>query len=71
MGLKASEGIATLSPFSANLYSGSMNGTLKVDTRTTPSIAFVQNMKGVSIGPLLVDAINNDMLSGTGTVIST
>ena len=68
LGLKAGEGIATLSPFSANLYSGSMNGTLKVDARTTPSIAFKQNMKGVSIGPLLVDAINNDMLSGTGSV---
>jgi AsmA protein len=68
LGLKANDGIATLSPFSANLYQGSMNGTLKVDARSTPSIAFKQNMKGVSIGPLMVDAINNDMLSGTGTV---
>ena len=68
LGLKASEGIATLSPFSANLYQGNMSGILKVDARTTPSITFKQNMKGVSIGPLMVDAINNDMLSGTGTV---
>ncbi|HSI24818.1 MAG TPA: AsmA family protein, partial [Methylotenera sp.] len=68
LGLKANDGIATLSPFSANLYQGSMNGTLKVDARTTPNIAFKQNMKSVSIGPLMVDAINNDMLSGTGSV---
>jgi len=68
LGLKANDGIATLSPFSANLYGGSMNGTLKVDARATPSIAFKQAMKGVSVGPLMVDAINNDMLSGTGTV---
>lgn len=68
LGLKAGDGIATLSPFSANLYQGSMSGTLKVDARTTPSITFKQNMKSVSIGPLLVDAISNDMLSGTGTV---
>ena len=68
LGLKAVEGIATLSPFSANLYNGSMSGTLKVDARATPSIAFKQSMKGVSVGPLLVDSINNDMLSGTGTV---
>ncbi len=68
LGLKAADGIATLSPFSANLYNGSMNGTLKVDARTTPSIAFKQVMKGVSIGPLMVDAINNDMLSGTGNI---
>jgi len=68
LGLKAGEGIAMLSPFAANLYNGSMSGTLRVDARTTPSIAFKQNMKGVSVGPLMVDAIKNDMLSGTGTV---
>ena len=68
LGLKAADGIATLSPFAANLYNGSMSGTLKVDARATPSIAFKQNMKGVSVGPLMVDAIKNDMLSGTGTV---
>jgi len=68
LGLKAGEGIATLSPFAANLYNGSMSGTLRVDARATPSIEFKQNMKGVSVGPLMVDAIKNDMLSGTGTV---
>lgn len=68
LGLKAEGGLATLSPFSANLYQGSMSGLLKVDARSTPSIAFKQNMKNVSIGPLLVDSINNDMLSGKGTV---
>ncbi len=68
LGLNASDGIATLSPFAANLYGGSMAGTLKVDARATPNIAFKQNMKGVSVGPLMVDAIKNDMLSGTGTV---
>lgn len=68
LGLKAEGGVAMLSPFSANLYQGSMSGLLKVDARSTPSIAFKQNMKNVSIGPLLVDAINNDMLSGKGTV---
>ncbi len=68
LGLKAGEGIATLSPFAANLYNGNMSGTLRVDARATPNIAFKQNMKGVSVGPLMVDAIKNDMLSGTGTV---
>lgn len=68
LGLKAADGVATLSPFAANLYNGSMAGTLKVDARAIPTIAFKQNMKGVSVGPLMVDAIKNDMLSGTGTV---
>lgn len=68
LGLKAENGVATLSPFSANLYQGSMSGMLKVDARTTPSITFKQSMKAVSIGPLMVDAINNNMLEGKGTV---
>ncbi len=66
--LKADDGVAELSPFSANLYHGSMVGVLKVDARSTPNIAFKQDMKGIAIGPLLVDAINNDMLSGKGTM---
>ncbi|MDZ4142864.1 MAG: AsmA family protein [Methylotenera sp.] len=68
IGLKAEGGVATLSPFSANLYQGSMSGILKVDARATPGIAFKQSMKGIAIGPLLLDSINNDMLSGKGTM---
>jgi uncharacterized protein involved in outer membrane biogenesis len=68
IGLKAADGIATVSPFAANLYQGSMNGMLKVDARATPSISFKQDMKNIAIGPLLADAINNDMLEGKGTL---
>lgn len=68
VGLRAEGGVATVSPFAANLYQGSTNGTLKVDARSTPSIALRQDMKNVAVGPLLVDAINNDMLEGKGTV---
>jgi len=68
IGLKAADGIATLAPFSAELYQGSMAGSLKVDARATPSIAFKQQMQGIAIGPLLKDAINNDMLDGKGTL---
>lgn len=66
--LKADDGVAQLSPFSASLYEGKMNGSLRVDARTVPDIAFKQTMTGISIGPLLVDAINNDMLNGKGTL---
>lgn len=66
--LKANEGVAIMSPLSANLYDGSMHGQLKVDARNTPNITFQQNMKSVSVGPMLADTINNDMLSGTGSV---
>ena len=66
--LKADAGQVALSPFSADLYQGSMAGSLNVDARATPAIAFKQDMKGIQIGPLLVDAINNDMLDGKGTL---
>jgi AsmA protein len=66
--LNANQGVAELAPFSANLYQGKMNGSLKVDARNTPSIAFKQSMSDITIEPLLVDAINNDMLSGKGTL---
>lgn len=68
IGLKADSGLVTVSPFSANLYQGSMSGMLKVDARATPNISFKQDMKGIAIGPLLVDAINNDMLDGKGSL---
>lgn len=68
IGFKADGGQVTVSPFAANLYQGSMSGTLKVDARSTPNISFKQDMKSIAIGPLLVDAINNDMLAGNGTL---
>ncbi len=68
LGVKAEGGQATLAPFSADLYQGSMSGSLNVDARAVPAIAFKQEMKGVSVGPLLVDALNNDMLEGKGNV---
>lgn len=66
--LKADGGVATLAPFSASLYGGIMQGSLNVDARATPHIAFKQSMSSVAVGPLLQDTINNDMLSGTSTV---
>ncbi len=66
--LNANQGFVELAPFSASLYQGKMNGSLKVDARNTPKIAFKQNMSSISIEPLLIDAINNDMLSGKGTL---
>ncbi|HEY8085828.1 MAG TPA: AsmA family protein [Methylophilaceae bacterium] len=66
--MKADGGVVALAPFSADLYQGSMNGSLNVDARAVPAITFKQDMKGVAVGPLMVDAINNDMLEGKGTV---
>ena len=68
VGLKADGGLVAISPFSANLYDGSMAGSLNLDARATPTINVKQEMKGINIGPLLVDALKNDMLEGKGTL---
>lgn len=68
LGMKADGGVVALAPFSADLYQGSMSGSLNVDARATPAITLKQDMKGIAIGPLMVDAINNDMLDGKGTL---
>ncbi|MDR2219388.1 MAG: AsmA family protein [Methylobacillus sp.] len=66
--LKADSGLVKLAPLAANLYGGSMNGSLSVDARATPDIAIKQDMKNINIGPLLADTIENDMLEGRGTL---
>ncbi len=66
--LKAANGVANISPLSARLYGGSTNGAIKIDARNTPIIAINQKLNGINIGPLLQDSINNDMLSGKGSL---
>jgi AsmA protein len=67
--IKANGGRVDVSPLSANLYQGSMNGALSVNAApATPSFAIKQNLSGVAIGPLLKDLANKDMIDGHGTV---
>ena len=67
--IKAAAGQVTMSPLSANLYEGAMNGAVTVNAaQSTPSFAINQKLSGVSIGPLLKDLANKDTLEGKGTV---
>ncbi len=67
--VKAGGGQVSVSPLSANLYGGAMNGALSVNAaQATPAFAIKQNLSGVSVGPLLKDLANKDMLDGKGTV---
>ncbi len=66
--LKADAGQIAISPFSAKLYDGNMNGTLNLDARSTPALALKQEIKGINIGPLLLASLNNDMLEGLGSL---
>ncbi|MDO8413300.1 MAG: AsmA family protein [Gallionellaceae bacterium] len=68
LALQGRNGSLNVEPFSANLYQGSMNGSLSVNTQTIPRLAIKQNLSGINIAPLLNDAINFDALEGRGKV---
>ncbi len=65
---KAGGGRLDLNPLSANLYQGTMNGSLSLAAAATPQIAVKQKLAGIRIGPLLKDAIDRDLLEGRGSV---
>jgi len=68
VGLKAQDGLASLDPLNVDVYQGTVRGAVKLDARATPAVAIQQNLQNIAVGPLLVDTINNDMLSGNGNV---
>ena len=65
--IKARNGRLDVDTLAANLYQGSMKGSASVDANTN-RIAIKQNLAGISIGPLLHDAIGQDLLEGRGNV---
>ncbi|MBI5752705.1 MAG: AsmA family protein [Hydrogenophilales bacterium] len=66
--LKAGAGRVEMNPLSANLYQGAMKGALSATTSASPKIAVQQNLTGISIGPLLKDLADKDLLDGRGNV---
>lgn len=67
--IKANGGRVDVSPMAANLYQGSLNGALAINAApATPTFAVKQNLNGISIGPLLRDLADKDMLEGRGNV---
>ncbi len=69
IGVKAHNGLVNISPLSANLYQGSISGSLSINAQATPSIVIKQTMSGINIAPLLKDVANLDMLEGKGNVL--
>jgi len=67
--IKAAGGQASLSPMSANLYVGAINGAVSVNAAgAAPQFAIKQNLSGISLGPLLRDLADKDLIEGRGTV---
>jgi len=67
MDIKAREGVATIAPFSANLYHGSMAGKVVIDANAS-TFAIDERLAGVDISPLLKDALDKDIAEGKGDV---
>jgi AsmA protein len=66
-GIKASGGRLDVSPMSARLYDGTLAGNAVVNANDN-RFAVKQQLTGVSVGPLLRDAANQDLLEGRGNV---
>jgi AsmA protein len=64
---KAGGGRLDVSPLAASLYQGTASGAMSLNA-AGPSIAARQNISGVSIAPLLKDALDKDILEGRGNV---
>jgi AsmA protein len=67
LGVKAAGGRVEAAPLTADLYQGKLNGTASVNANTN-QFALKADLPGVTVGPLLKDALNNDMLEGKGNV---
>lgn len=61
------QGRLTVQPLRANLYGGSMAGSITADANSN-AISLNQKLTGVSIEPLMLDLLRKDMLAGKGDV---
>ncbi|MFZ5502403.1 MAG: AsmA family protein [Pseudomonadota bacterium] len=66
--VKARQGEVKLSPLSANLYQGSVSGSVSVNAAATPIITVNQKLSGVNVAALGRDAADFDTLEGRGDV---
>lgn len=67
-GVRASGGRVNLSPLTAELYQGRLNGSASVAATQPARVGLQQTLEGIAIGPLLKDLTGNDALLGRGNV---
>lgn len=68
LGVKASDSRLDLDPLSADLYQGKTSGSAVVEALAVPRFTFRQNLSGISIGPLVKDMTQKDIIEGKGNV---
>ena len=65
--IRAANGRLDIAPHSASLYNGTLNGGLSLDANGN-AVAAKENLAGISINPLMKDAVDKDLLEGRGSV---
>ncbi len=65
--VKASGGRLELAPHSAQLYGGTVNGSLSLNAKGN-AVSLKENLAGINVGPLLKDAADKDLIEGRGNV---
>ncbi len=68
LAIKAAGGKLDVSPISASLYQGTLAGSAVVNANDN-TFEVRQRLAGVSVGPLLRDAADKDLLEGRGDVV--
>jgi AsmA protein len=67
LSVQAAGGRVDINPLSASLYQGNLTGSASVNANGN-RLSMKARLGGVAIGPLLRDALNNDLLEGRGSV---
>ncbi|HYD79047.1 MAG TPA: AsmA family protein [Paucimonas sp.] len=68
VGMRAANGKAEIHSLNANLYGGTVTGSLSATATEPPQFTARQNLAGINIGALLKDAIGKDPIDGKGNV---
>lgn len=66
--LKAQSGRAEVNPVTASLYGGGVNGTLLADANGGQRLGARLDLRGIQIGPLMKDLLDQQPLDGRGNV---
>lgn len=66
--LKAQNGRAEVNPVTASLYGGGVNGTLLADANGSQRLGARLDLRGIQIGPLMKDLLDQQPLDGRGNV---
>jgi AsmA protein len=65
--IRAAQGRAQVGPHSANLYEGTLSGSLALDGNAN-RVALKETLSNIAVGPLLRDFAQQDRLEGKGNV---